>query len=150
MARGVKVITEDILRDDLDGTAVESPDELFRIFVGYNGDVYQIDVSRKNMNAFSNAVKKYVTAAGKADIEEPGTNVKHDAFLNDKGFTSLIGIRKSGTTPTVKSEHSEWLARVRQWAQQNGRDISNRGRLAADIKAAYKVVHPEDDEPADD
>lgn len=47
------------------------------------------------------------------------------------------GRRKRGSKPAGSSSTSD----VRAWAQDNGHDVSSRGRVSAEVREAYEKAH---------
>lgn len=75
-----------------------------------DGTSYEIDLSRDNISAFTSALEPFITAGRK------------------------IGRRASapGTSSGVE------LGEVRQWARDQGIEISDRGRVSKQIMKAYE------------
>lgn len=155
-------VVQQVFSDDLDGTEVPDPDELSRVVIGVDGVFYQLDMVRKNVTGFKTAVKKYITAAEKAqqDFDAPGNDsIAHANVIGTpdepaydvvKGAYKL-GLRGGGATSSVAaprtSERAQWLTRVREWAKSNGHTVGDKGRLPANITDAYLKNNPEDPEP---
>lgn len=104
------VVTE-ILVDDLDG----SPGERTLTFT-WEGTGYEIELSRKNAQAFEKMMKPYVDAA--------------------RRVRGSRGRRGSGGRSGKRD-----LAAIREWASKNGYDVSARGRVAGSIIEAYDAAH---------
>lgn len=160
MARA-KVIQQ-VFADDLDGSAVTNPDtELSRVVIGLEGVFYQIDLKRSNRTKFKKAVDEFIKAAEKAqtDFDSPSNDpigyanvlgtAEEPAYDTQKGVYKL-GLRAGGSTAkaTATSERAKWLVRVREWANANGHEVSDRGRVADKITAAYVKNNADDPEPA--
>lgn len=101
--------------DDLDGSANAS-----EVRFAFEGTEYAIDLSSKNRKALEKALRPYV---------EAGTKVSG---------------RRSAATRTARSKRSGNpgnsavdLAAVRAWARENGRQVSDRGRLPKVVLDAY-------------
>jgi hypothetical protein len=77
----------------------------------YDGVTYSIDLSTKNKAALGKLLKPYIDAGHKVS-----------------GRTSKSPRRSTGRTD---------LAAIREWAKNNGHSVSERGRVAADVIAAY-------------
>ncbi|WP_444546483.1 Lsr2 family DNA-binding protein [Brachybacterium paraconglomeratum] len=52
-----------------------------------------------------------------------------------------IGGRRTAGTRRTSESNPERTARIREWARENGHDVSDRGRLAATIIEAYDAAH---------
>lgn len=99
------------LVDDLDGSKAERT-----VNFSFDGREYCIDLSKKNIAALEKALRPFVEAAQPAK-------------------------RKTGRrSPRRQSNASNDLAAVREWARENGHQVSDRGRISADIRAAYEAA----------
>ena len=106
-----KMLTE--LFDDLDGSpAVET------VRFGYAGRDYEIDLSEEHAAALDEVLAPYVEHARRADGGKPRRRRSE-------------GERRS----------PEELRAIRQWARDQGLQVSGRGRIAADIVAKYDAAH---------
>jgi hypothetical protein len=107
-----KMITE--LFDDLDGSpAVET------VRFGYAGRDYEIDLNEEHAAQLDEALATYVEHARRADGGKPRRGRR------------VEGERRS----------PEELRTIRQWAREQGLQVSERGRIAADIVAKYDAAH---------
>jgi len=50
----------------------------------------------------------------------------------------VSGRRTRGTGASAPAKHS---AKVREWARENGYEVSDRGRISAEIRTAYENAH---------
>jgi choline dehydrogenase-like flavoprotein len=107
-----QTVVQEILVDDLDG----SPGDRTVNFT-WEGTAYEIELSRKNAVAFERAMKPYVDAARR--IRSPRSR------------------RAGGQARGGKRD----LTAIREWAAQNGFDVSSRGRIAASVIEAYEAAH---------
>ena len=106
-----KMITE--LFDDLDGSpAVET------VRFGYAGRDYEIDLSEEHAAALDEVLAPYVEHARRADGVKP------------RRARQAEGERRSPAE----------LRAIRQWARDQGLQVSGRGRIAADIVARYDAA----------
>lgn len=111
MAKRVTTIVE--LTDDLDGSKADRT-----IKFGWHGTNYEIDLSKKNANAFEKLMGQYVAAARKAP-------------------TSARRTRSSGARGSAGSGRRSDLQEVRAWAKQQGLAVSDRGRIPNSVIEAY-------------
>jgi hypothetical protein len=111
MARKTTTTVE--LIDDLDGSKADRP-----VTFAYNGTTYEIDLSKRNATAFDKAMKPRLKAARKA--KQPR--------------------RRAGTTPRPRSRRTN-LQDVRAWANANGHQVADRGRIPTTAMDAYTAVH---------
>jgi hypothetical protein len=105
------------LTDDLDGG--EAVEELT---FALRGVEYEIDLSAKNVSALEKALEKYITA---------GHRVVH--------HRAPRGTVKRSTKRSSPSGPGE-TALIREWALASGYDVSSRGRISADVRAAYDAA----------
>ncbi len=102
--------------DDLDG----SPDATTYQF-GHNGNWYDIDLAGDNAEEFGEYLGKLLAAA------RPSVEV------HSKGTKAAKG-------KATRSNRNE-AQQVREWAIAEGYGVSERGRISADIRAAYVAAH---------
>ena len=103
------------LVDDMDGGKAERT-----VVFSWDGKGYEIDLSKKNIAALEKALKPYVTAARKLP-----------AARSAKGRGPARGGNR-GKASGVRA--------IREWARANGYDVSDRGRIGADVVAAYEAA----------
>lgn len=107
------------LVDDISGTEIaEGSGE--RIPFSFRGVDYQIDLAAANVAKLDKAFKPYI-----------------DAATQIRGAKSRRAKSSGRTAPTSK----ERLAAIREWARSNGYDVSDRGRIKADIVDAYDAAN---------
>ncbi len=100
-----------VLEDDLDGSEAAET-----VMFGLDGTSYEIDLSEKNASKLRDALAKYV-ANGRRVTQQRAR----------RGSSR----RSSGPSP----------ASIREWARANGYEVSDRGRVSADVRAAYDSAH---------
>lgn len=103
------------LIDDLDGTALGG--EGVTIHFAVNGTEYSIDLSKENADGFHDALAPYVKAGRKI-----ASNTKRSAGRG-------------------RAQRASDTKAVRDWARDNGYEVSDRGRLPADIVEAFAAAH---------
>ena len=107
-----RMITERF--DDLDGSpAVET------VRFGYAGREYEIDLNEEHAAQLDEALAVYIEHARRTD-----------------GVKSRRGRRAE-----EERRSPEELRAIRQWAREQGLQVSDRGRIAADIVAKYDAAH---------
>ncbi|TPG36712.1 histone-like nucleoid-structuring protein Lsr2 [Mycolicibacterium hodleri] len=114
-------MAERILRqliDDIDGSDItDGAGE--RVEFSLRGSSYQIDLSEANVAKLEKALKPYVDAAMK-----------------------VTGARATRTKVSSNGKASkEQLTAVREWARANGHDVSDRGRIKAEVFEAFEAAH---------
>jgi hypothetical protein len=110
MAQKVQVLLVcDLHDDEVEGTETVS--------FGLDGSSYEIDVCDAHGAELRDAFAPFVGAARRA------------------GRTP-VAVRKG--RPSVKAG-SQRVSEIREWARANGHKVSERGRLSADLVAAYEA-----------
>jgi hypothetical protein len=110
------------LTDDLDGKAIpDGKGETVRF--GLEGTEYEIDLAAKNAKALRDAIGKYVAAARRAG----GTR-------GTRGGGSRRGApqTRNGTARDYDPKA------VRAWAESQGIEVNQRGRVPADLIARFQ------------
>lgn len=117
MAQRVQVLLVcDLHEDDVEGTET--------VAFGLDGAAYEFDVCDEHATDIRDAFAPYVGAARKAG--------------------------RAGTTPARRSSRSssrpaptdrERVQAIREWARSHGHTVSDRGRLSADVLAAYEAAN---------
>lgn len=110
------------LIDDLDGSEIPNGGGE-RIEFSVRGVEYQIDLAAANIAKLDKALKPFVDAAVKVRGGRARRTVK--------------SISPDGSAGGSK----EQLSAVRQWARKNGYDVSDRGRIKAEIIEAFEAAH---------
>lgn len=116
-------MAERILRqliDDINGSDIPEG-EGERITFAVRGVEYQIDLSSANVAKLDKALKPFVEAATKVG--------------GRRGRRAAKSASTSGATP------KEQLAAIREWARDEGYEVSDRGRIKAEIVEAFEAAH---------
>lgn len=106
------VVTE-LLVDDLDGSTADRT-----VYFSWDGTSYEIELSKRNAVAFEKAVKPYVDAARRTR-------------------SSGGRARRAANSRSGKRD----LSAIRDWASQNGFEVSARGRIASSVIDAYEAAN---------
>jgi len=95
--------------DDIDGSKAQGT-----IQFSYNGSAYEIDLSAKNTKAFEKALSPYISAARK--------------------------VRRSATAGARRDRRTQAtdLAEIRAWANTNGYQVADRGRIPTVVVEAFQ------------
>jgi hypothetical protein len=101
------------LIDDLDGNAADETIEF-----SIDGKNYEIDLSKGNAGELRDALTTYVAAARRLGRKQLG------------GATTS----KSAPRPAIDKEQNQ---AIREWARKRGMNVSDRGRISAEILEAY-------------
>lgn len=99
--------------DDLDGT--DLGETANTLSFAFDGKDYTIDLSDENAETFRQAIAPYIEAGRRVT----GTRTKTTRTRSTSGNTKA----------------------VREWARANGYDVSDRGRIPADIMDAYTAAN---------
>ena len=97
-----------VLVDDLDGGKAVET-----VSFALDGVSYEIDLSAKNASKLL------------------------DSFGSWAGYARRAGGRRSSRSRTARSSSND-LAAMREWGRKNGFTVSDRGRISADLQAAYR------------
>lgn len=84
--------------------------------LGWQGSTYELDLSNKEATELSKLMEKYTSVGRKVTRSS-----------------------RSASAPAPKS-NKEYLAKVREWAQQSGLEINARGRISQSTLDAYEAA----------
>lgn len=101
-----------VLVDDLDGSEATET-----VTFGLDGTTYEIDLNDKNAAELRDALAGYIGHGRKV------------------GAASRRGRKAAAATSGPSA------AEIRDWARSNGHDVPDRGRVSADVRAAYEKAH---------
>src|SRR5690242_10248715 len=102
-----------VLEDDLDGTDADET-----VTFGLDGVTYEIDLSSANASSLRDALAPYVG---------------HGRRTSGRRAPA----RSSAPRPSGKRDVGD----VRDWAREHGHKVSDRGRISAEVQAAYDKAH---------
>ncbi|SMD27179.1 histone-like nucleoid-structuring protein Lsr2 [Kibdelosporangium aridum] len=105
------------LIDDLDGT---TSDDITTVTFGLEGVTYEIDLTEKNAAKLRNQLGDFVDHARRT-----GGRVKRG--------TSPKALAPAGNREQTKA--------IRDWARQNGFELSDRGRIPSNVIEAFEAAH---------
>lgn len=128
--------------DDLDGSDITDGDGE-RIEFSLRGVEYQIDLSNGNVAKLEKALQPFVEAAATMRGSR-GRGAKSNG--NGRGVpaatTNGSGRQgKAGGNGRDSAAARGDLAAIRQWARDNGHEVSDRGRIKAEIVQAFEAAH---------
>ena len=115
MAQKVNII----LVDDLDGSEATET-----VSFALDGTSYEIDLNDGNASALREAMSGYIGHARKVS-----------------GGGARRGRRGSSGSGSSGAGGSSHTKDVREWAKSQGMDVSERGRISADVQQAYDAAH---------
>jgi hypothetical protein len=102
-----------VLEDDIDGSVADET-----VTFALDGVTYEIDLNAKNAGGLRDALAPYVGHARRS-----------------------AGRRTSGRPAGARGSGKRDLGDVREWARSNGHKVSDRGRISAEVQAAYDKAH---------
>lgn len=100
-----------VLEDDIDGGVADET-----VTFGLDGTNYEIDLSKEHAEELRNAFAPWVGAARKAKSAPAARQTRRTRSTNN-------------------------TAAIREWARSQGHKVSDRGRIAAEIVAAYEKAN---------
>ncbi len=103
-----------VLEDDLDGSPATET-----VSFGLDGKTYEIDLNDKNAGKLRDALAQYVGAGTLRRRRAPRRSQERSSATN-------LG-------PSARE--------VRDWARSNGHDVPDRGRIPADVRAAFDAAN---------
>ncbi|MBF4762471.1 Lsr2 family protein [Nocardioides islandensis] len=101
-----------VLEDDLDGSPATET-----VSFGLDGKSYEIDLNDKNAGKLRDALAQYV-GAGRS-----------------------VGGARRGRKPSTSTNLGPSAREIRDWARSNGHDVPDRGRIPADVRAAFEAAN---------
>ncbi len=120
-----KVFTQ--LVDDIDGSVIDD-ESGETIEFSVNGVDYLVDLKAKNANEFHRKIGYYIEHATRIGGRKRKTS-------------TTPAVPPTATTGSGASRDPAQTRAVRQWAADNGYDISDRGRIPAAIEEAFTAAH---------
>ncbi|GLZ43178.1 Lsr2 family protein [Actinokineospora sp. NBRC 105648] len=116
------------LYDDLDGS---TSDDIRVVEFSLDGVQYEIDLTEANAERLREELADFVAAARRT-----GGRIKRAAG-------------PASAKPAGEGRSKEQTKAIRDWARQNGHDISERGRIPSAVVDAFETAHTEPEpEPA--
>lgn len=111
-----KQITQ--LVDDIDGTVIDDGGETIRFAL--DGREFEIDLSDENARQLRAAFEPFIRAG--------------------RSVAPRLSVRAAGGG-RGRSRGGDDLAAIREWANKNGYNVGDRGRIAASVRQAYETAH---------
>jgi len=118
MAQKVQVL----LVDDIDGGTAEET-----VTFSLDGVSYEIDLTSEHAAELRESFSRWVGHARKVGSGSRGSG------RQTRGGSGS-GRRSGGSS-------SNDATAIREWARENGHEVSERGRISADVRAAYEAAH---------
>jgi hypothetical protein len=101
-----------LLEDDLDGGKADET-----VTFGLDGSTYEVDLSSSNAKKLREALAPYVGVGRK---------------VTARGRRAGGGRSRKGVSSASD---------IRAWARENGYEVSDRGRVPAEVRAAYEAAN---------
>ncbi|HET9649097.1 MAG TPA: Lsr2 family protein [Microlunatus sp.] len=103
-----------ILEDDYDGSEADET-----VTFALEGVEYEIDLSAENADSLRNSLAPWVAHARRVGGRR----------------------RRVAAKAATSSASSSTTSDIRAWAQENGYEVSSRGRVSSEIREAYEQAH---------
>lgn len=116
------------LVDDIDGSVISDDDSGESIEFSVSGVEYVIDLKSKNATEFHRKLGYYI---------EHATRV---GGRKRRATPAVASSPSTASAPTAKRDPAQTRA-IRQWAADTGYEISDRGRIPAEIVEAFEAAH---------
>lgn len=100
------------LTDDIDGSAAEET-----VQFAVDGVTYEIDLTAQNAGKLRDALAPYI------------------------GVARRVGGRKQSGRRSAGRSAGSSTTQIREWARAQGMEVSDRGRVRDEVKAAYEAAH---------
>jgi hypothetical protein len=117
MAQRVNVV----LVDDIDGSEAAET-----VVFGLDGAQYEIDLSAENADKLREALAPYVG---------------HGRRAGGRRRSAGGGSARSASGRAAAASGGPSAADIRAWARENGWEVPDRGRVAAEVREAYAAAH---------
>jgi Lsr2 len=118
MAQKVQVL----LVDDIDGGTAEET-----VTFSLDGVAYEIDLTAEHAAELRESFSRWVGHARKT-----GSGSRSGGGRQSRG---------GGGGQSRRSSSSGDATAIREWARQNGHEVSERGRISAEVRKAYEAAH---------
>ncbi len=99
--------------DDLDGSEIDAEGK--SVSFSFDGASYEIDLSSRNVQKMREDLRTYIDKARKVSGRNRGSTKAEPAPVDTKA--------------------------VRAWAEEQGREVSARGRLSTELIEQYRAAH---------
>lgn len=116
--------------DDLDGSEISEEDG-GPVEFSLAGKYYRIDLSSKNFVKLEKALAPFVAKAAEAEPPQPEQRATRGGRRASTG----------GRGGTGSGLDKEQLQAVRDWLRSQGHEVSDRGRVKAELMALYEAAH---------
>ena len=125
MAQKVQVL----LVDDIDGGTAEET-----VTFALDGVNYEIDLTAENAAQLRESFSRWV-GHGRKVGSGSGSGGSRGSGRQSRGSGG------SGGTSRRSGSSSGDATAIREWARENGHEVSERGRISAEVRKAYEAAH---------
>jgi len=108
-----------IFRDDFTGEKGATT-----VAFSFDGKDYEIELVEENRQKFADALDPYIQVARVAQAAK-----------------APVSAPKPANDPATRRAAAERVAAIREWAKEQGMEVSDRGRLPFDVIEAYEKAH---------
>ncbi|WOQ16293.1 Lsr2 family protein [Raineyella sp. W15-4] len=108
--------TQIVLEDDVDKSPAEH-----EVSFTFEGVSYEIDLNAEHYTELQEAVAPWITHA--------------------RRISGRRAVRRTGAVPAPKESEGPTATEIREWAREQGIEVSARGRVPANVRAAYEEAH---------
>jgi hypothetical protein len=115
-------ITQVVVTCDLEDGEVGASDS---ISFTYGGKTYTLDLCKKHLEEVKGTLEAYAQAG-------------HPAGRAARGRRGTTGRSARSRRPAAAQRESQ--AEIRQWAREQGYAVGDRGRIPAEVRAAYEAA----------
>jgi hypothetical protein len=105
-----------LILDDLDGSEGAET-----VLFSVDGTAYEVDLTKEHADEFRAGLDRWIKAGRKA------RGGKQPA--------------KAGRAAKVAKDSPSDTAKIRAWAKEQGMEVSDRGRIPLEVRAAYSAAH---------
>ena len=118
--------TTELITDDFDGTVLDPSEVIVETFT-INGVQYSLDLGGKSADKFDKDMQKWIDKATRIGGRAKRSTNKRATAPN--------------TTTTAARPDKAQLAAIREWARNNGYEVSVRGRIPQAIVDEFDSAH---------
>jgi hypothetical protein len=112
--------------DDLDGSV---SDDVSTVTFALDGVSYEIDLREANATKLRDSLEDYVASARRV-----GGRIK-------RSTTPAAPAAAAAPAKPSDARSKEQTKAIREWARKNGHDLADRGRIPANVIAAFEASH---------
>ncbi len=131
-----------VLTDDYDDVELK-PGQGQTVTFSLQGQAYEIDLSDKNLKKLQGELAGWIDKARPASTARSGSRARAvrgaGRPAERRGGAGSRGA--AGRGAASRSAAAGESQAIREWARSNGHQVSERGRISSEIRAAYAQAH---------